>query len=260
MRFLNKEEFEYDPCSRWSIKPNLFKNKFEETYILILELIKSRKWNHDLLGISLTFFHYFLYLKDFREIDPYEISVCCIYLTNKIQFMHYGLDYFIKVYNEIKKEKNKNQPDFVKLEIEMYTKLGYDLQIKTPYTIYYEYIYRKNITDEKKENIRKNFLFNLINDTYRKSICLYFHPKIIMISCLIYTNKFLEMDNEDLNEIVNGEDLNLIAECMGKIYDIFKETINENDNNNNNNFNNNHYLNNNNIDIENNDNKISNNN
>jgi len=68
------------------------------------------------------------------------------------------------------------------------------------------------------------------------------------------------MDNEDLNEIVNGEDLNLIAECMGKIYDIFKETINENDNNNNSNFNNNHYLNNNNIDIENNDNKISNNN
>ena len=258
MRFLNKEEFEYDPCSRWSIKLKVFKAKFEETYNLISKIIKSRKWNHDLLGISLTFYHYFLYFKDFREIDPYEISVCCIYLTNKIQFMHYGLDFFIKIYNEINEKKKNNQPDFIKLEIEMYTKLGYDLQIKTPYSIYYDYIMKKNNIDEIKENIRKNFLFNLINDTYRKSICLYFHPKIIMISCLIYTNKFLEMNDEDLNEIINGEDLDLIAECMDKIYDIFKEAINENDNNNNNN--NNNHLNNINNEINNNSNKNNNNN
>jgi len=258
MKFLIKEEYLQDPCSRWEIKPNIFKNKFEETYKLIFQLIHKNKWNHDLLGISLTFYHYFLYFKDFRQIDPNEISVCCVYLTNKIQFMHYGLEHFIKEYNLLK-DKNKNEPDFIKLEIEMYTNLGYDLQIKTPYSFYYQYIQSKNINViDEKESLRKNFLFNLINDTYRKSICIYYHPKIILISCLIYTNKFLEI-NEDLNPILINENLDLIAECMETIYEIFTEAINEHNNNNNNILNNNHLNNNNHVIIYNGNNNNNNN-
>lgn len=103
--------------------------------------------------------------------------------------------------------------------MEFYYFLGYDLDIETPYNSFYRFIKTKEGESFGNEKI-KTFLFNLINDTYRRSLCLYYHPKIIMLSCLIFTIKFLE-ENINIEEKLPKEDIIIIGECMEKIYDIF---------------------------------------
>ena len=79
----------------------------------------------------------------------------------------------------------------------------------------------------------KNFCFNLINDTYTRPLSIYYHPKIIYLSCLIFSLKFLEYDY-DINELLKNENIDLIAECMEKIYHIYSKFIEDNSNKKNN--------------------------
>jgi hypothetical protein len=182
----------------------------------------SLKLNHEIYGIAMTLYHYYTYFKMLREINPLELSVACIYLARKIQFEHISMEEVIKIYN-IQKDKikdgKKEPPDFIKYEMEFYYFLGYDLDIETPYNSFYRFIKTKEGESFGNEKI-KTFLFNLINDTYRRSLCLYYHPKIIMLSCLIFTIKFLE-ENINIEEKLPKEDIIIIGECMEKIYDIF---------------------------------------
>ena len=177
----------------------------------------------------MTLYHYYTYFKSLRDISPLELSVACIYLAKKIQFEHISLDEILIIYNKKKKklkEGFKNEtPDFIKYEIDFYYYLGYDLDIETPYHWFGRLINSKEGKIFAHEDIR-NFLYNLINDTYRKPLCLYFHPKIIMLSSLIFTIKFLDK-NITCEDKLTQEEIPLVAECMEKIYEIFSSEIKE---------------------------------
>ena len=77
-------------------------------------------------------------------------------------------------------------------------------------------------------NKLKNFCFNLINDTYSRPLSIYYHPKIIYLSCLIFSLKFLEYNEFEVNELIKNENADLIAECMEKIYQIYSKFIEDN--------------------------------
>ena len=80
---------------------------------------------------------------------------------------------------------------------------------------------------EKTEKI-KYFCFNLIIDTYTRPLSIYYHPKIIYLSCIIFTIKFLDYNECNIEKILEGENIDLIAECMEYIYDIYSKYVENN--------------------------------
>lgn len=202
------------------------KDLLEEIYSNITYLVALKQYDHEILGIAMTLFHYYTYIKSLREIDPIELSVACVYLALKIQFLYIPMDQVIDMYNAIKKDKNdtfkKKNPDFIKYEIEIYSFLGYDLDIETPYNWYYKLISIQMgevfMTDEAK-----NLLFNLINDIYRNPICLFYHPKVIMISSMIMIARFIEMKDIDFSNLLKVEKIEDIVACMNQIFAIFDD-------------------------------------
>ena len=179
----------------------------------------------------MTFFHYYTYFKSLKEIDPLELSVACVYLACKNQYILIPMDKVVEMFNKVKAERkdpiqSTKTPDFLKYEIEIYSFLGYDLNIETPYFWFYKLVQSKR-GEGLGENKIKNFLFNIINDTYRKALCLYYHPKAIMLSSLIFTIKFLELSNIKIDNLIEGENLEEISECMNQIYELFDEKDNK---------------------------------
>ena len=197
------------------------------------EIIYSKQMSHTIYGIAMTLFHYIVcFNSNLKSIDFIEIPFACFYMATKIQFFDFNLKELIKDYKENIKKNNlnekKNDPDFIKYEIQLYSQLGYDLDIETPYQIYYNMIpilcnKFQGIKDKFRE--LKVFCFNLINDTYIRPLSLYFHPKIIFWSCFIFSIKFLEINDVDLNKLIEGENHKLIAECMEHINDIYSKYI-----------------------------------
>ena len=81
---------------------------------------------------------------------------------------------------------------------------------------------------EKQDKI-KYFCFNLIDDTYTRPLSIYYHPKIIFLSCLIFTIKFLDLnDYINIEKLIEGENIDLIGECMENINDIYAKYIGNN--------------------------------
>lgn len=174
----------------------------------------------------MTLFHYYTYFKNLKEIDPLELSVACVYLACKNQYCLIPMDKVVEMYNKVKEIRKETistnkVPDFLKYEIEIYSFLGYDLNIETPYCWFYKFIVTKQGEGLGEEKI-KNFLFNIINDTYRKSLCLFYHPKIIMLSAMVFTVKFLELENVKVDNLILDENLDDISECMNNIFELFE--------------------------------------
>ena len=247
MKFLTKQDFENLLAKLYMRKTNtnssnqnkeiLLSEKVERTILemsqMIREICFSKNFNHGTYGISMTFFYYYICFNDLKSIDKVELAFACFFMSTKILFLNYKINKLTDDYKEyIKKKLNyekKSEPDFIKYEIQLYSQLGYDLDIETPYHMYYYNLpnFLKKypaFTQEKNMKI-KFFLFNLIDDTYTRPLSLYYHPKIIYLSCLIFTVKFLEFNDINIEKIVEGENLDLIAECMENIYDIYAKYV-----------------------------------
>ena len=249
MKFLLKQEFENllnRLCMNKNKLPNNNQNKdknlekneklFYEVSQTIQTLVESKKFRHSIFGISMTLFQYYIIFNDTRLIDKFELAFACFYMSSKIQIINIPLNDFIKEYKEFIKNKLKievkTDPDFVKYEIQLYSQLGYDLDIETPYDHFYSNmpsIYNRfPRLLEKKEKI-KFFCFNLIDDTYTRPLSIYYHPKIIFLSCFIFTIKFLDLnDYINIEKLIEGENIDLIGECMENINDIYAKYIGNN--------------------------------
>ena len=247
MKFLTQQEFE-NLLNKLSMNknklPNNNQNKdiklekneklFYEVLQIIQNLCESKKLNHSAFGISMTLFQYYIAINDIRLIDKFELAFACFYMSSKIQIINIPLNEVIKEYKEYIKNKlkieKKADPDFVKYEIQLYSQLGYDLDIETPYDHFYSNLnnHKFQISKEKMEKI-KCFCFNLIDDTYTRPLSIYYHPKIIFLSCFIFTIKFLDF-NEYINieKLIEGENIELIGECMENINDIYAKYIGNN--------------------------------
>ena len=244
MKFLTKQDWE-SLLSKLGISKNKSTGQNKETksdnvetlFIEIFQIIQdiclSKRYDHTTFGLSMTFFHYYICFNDYRRINTTELAFACFFMSTKIQFFNLEVKNIIKDYNEYIKNKpaqeKKTEPDFIKYEIQLYSQLGYDLDIETPYQMYYLYIRPlvekfPGIKIEKLDKM-KHFCFNLISDTYAKPLSIYYHPKIIYLSCIIFTIKFLDINEIDINKLLKDENLELIGECMEYIYDIYAKYI-----------------------------------
>ena len=185
-------------------KESSISEKIEKIFLDVSQIIGdicfSKKLSHAIYGISMTFFHYYICFNDFRRIDKIELAFACFYMSSKVQFLNFPLKELIANYKEYIKNKpnyeKKSEPDFIKYEIQLYSLLGYDLDIETPYQMYYNSLQNffekfpnlKNL--EKIEKI-KGFCFNLINDTYTRPLSIYYHPKIIYLLKYMILKAFL---------------------------------------------------------------------
>lgn len=239
MKFLTQSEWEKIlKLSGTNSKSN---ERIENLYFEIAQRLKelsSNNFDHNTYGIAMTLFHYYTCFKSPRDLDPIEICFACLYMSAKIQFLNFPLNKFIAEFKEYTKnipEYNKKpEPDFIRYEIELYSLLGYDLDIETPFHMFYcllpnFYELFPSMKDDKKISSLKNFCFNLLNDTYVKPLCIYFHPKIICLSCIIFSVRFLEFNEEECNisDLIKGEDINLIIDCMNYICQIYSKFISD---------------------------------
>jgi len=123
-----------------SKESNIEKIFFEVTKRM-RELIYKKNFDHNTFGIAMTLFHYYVCFNDLRSIDRIEICFACLYMSSKIQFYNYPISNFINDYRNYIKDKpnyqKKPDPDFIKYEIQLYSQLGYDLDIETPYDHFY---------------------------------------------------------------------------------------------------------------------------
>jgi hypothetical protein len=219
-----------------STKESSIEKIFFEVSQRIKEITSRKKFEHNAYGIAMTLFHYYVCFNDLRTIDRIEICFACLYMSSKIQFYNIPLKTFINDYKDYVKDKSgyekKPDPDFIKYEIQLYSQLGYDLDIETPFHFFYEMINQvfalyPILNNRESFQKLKNFCFNLINDTYTRPLSIYYHPKIICLSCLIFSLKFLEFEC-DISKLIKDEKVDLIAECMEKIYQIYSRFIEDN--------------------------------
>ena len=248
MKFLTKQDWE-SLLSKLCVSKNksIIQNKettsekIEALFIEISQIIQdiclSKRYDHTTFGLSMTFFHYYICFNEYRRINTTELAFACFFMSTKIQFLNLEVKNLINDYNEYIKNKpaqeKKTEPDFIKYEIQLYSQLGYDLDIQTPYQMYYIYLGTliekfPGMKNMEKLDKLKHFCFNLINDTYTKPLSIYYHPKIIYLSCIIFTIKFLDLNEIDIDKLLKGENLELIGECMEYIYDIYAKYIETN--------------------------------
>ena len=235
MKFLTKHDWQNK--IKIFFNNNFSKETYEEKLFfeisqLIKEFSKRKQTNIVTYGIAMTLFHYYACFNELRNIDKIEISFACLYMSSKIQFLKISLNEFIKDYKEYVKNtpSEKKNPDFIKYEIQLYSQLGYDLDIVTPYQFFYKEFYAKKYFNHEIMEKIKYFYYNLISDTYSRPLCIYYHPKIIYLSCIIYSLKFLEINDIELNILIKNEKIELIAECMEYIYQIYSRYIEDDSN------------------------------
>lgn len=178
--------------------------------------------SREIFGISMTLFYYYTYLKSFKDFDRSEISVSCVFLSCKIDFNFLKFEDVMMIYESLKKKKTP-PPDLIKFEIEIMNFLGFEINIDTPYKYIYYYL-EKSRSDRLKDSEFKNLVFNLINDSYRKPLCLFWHPRYIALAALIYAFEFLNypFDIKDFinyDKTVNPEMLQLCLDNLVKIFE-----------------------------------------
>ena len=237
MKFLTKEQYMKHFKKMNFNNPKVVKY-FREINSIILEIfltknLKIPRLDHNTYGLTMTLFHYYILFKGFKTINKIEVPFACIFMAIKIQFLPINIEIIKDAYiSYCKEEINKNnqeisfndKADFVKYEVELYSLLSYDLDIPTPYKCFYDKIYKKyeDIFQKNKEKI-KVLIFNIINDTYNRPLCLYYHPEIILISCCILGINVLDNNNEYQKILSNYDktENELINECISEINKIY---------------------------------------
>jgi hypothetical protein len=145
--------------------------------------------SREIFGIAMTLFYYYSYLKSFKEFDRTDISVGCVFLACKIDFNFLKFDEVMFLFDSVFKKKRTHAPDLLKFEIEIMNFLDFEINIETPYRYIYYYLDR-NKPNLLKDHEFKNFVFNLINDSYRKPLCIFWHPRYIALASLYYAFEY----------------------------------------------------------------------
>jgi hypothetical protein len=169
-------------------------NEFlDEIHKYISTIVLEKNLNREIFGIAMTLFHYYTYYKTFKEFDRLELAVGCVYLSCKIEWWFITIEEAIKIYHKMKIGHGNSNPDFIKFEIEILNFLGFEIDIETPYKHFHLILERNNPALLKNDNF-KNVVYSVINDSYRRPLCLYFNPKVIALVALFIASNTMEYD------------------------------------------------------------------
>ena len=179
----------------------------------------------EIFGISMTLFYYYTYVKSLKEVDRSDISISCVFLSCKLDFNFLKFEDAMMLQEFLKKKKSP-PPDLLKFEIEILNFLGFEINIETPYKYIYNYL------DENKPNLLKdkkfkNFVFNLANDSYRRPMCIFWHPKYIALAILFYAYDYSDVPIT-LEEILKYEKTANAKElilCLDNLMKILEQKI-----------------------------------
>ncbi len=176
----------------------------DEIFSFISYICESKYLTIEIYGTALNLFHYYTYFKSFKEIDRVELSVACSYLASKINYRYIKFDEIVALCNELRLNKKLGEPKIVDFELDIMDGLGYDINLTLPYH-YFSFYSIKFKFDRTKDKL----VHNLINESYRRPLCLFFHPKTICFCafylCELFEFKFLNGKDTKLNNITNKE-------------------------------------------------------
>lgn len=205
----------------------------------------------EIFGISMTLFHYYTYSKCFRSFDKFKLATSCIFLAAKIKGTFFHID---KLQNLHKKYKNMDisYQDIIYFELDLMNFLGFEIEINTPYSSL-EYLFRRKeftliknlglksintkdmnleVNNKDNEETLKSLCYNIINDCYRRPLCILFTPEIIALSSLAIAIAFLYNFMHKHSDTLNIEEDNDKIELneVEKVYNSFysnDELLNE---------------------------------
>ena len=219
-------------------------SKFQdELFTNISHVIAFKNLPRDIYGVAMNLFHYYTYFKSFRFIDREELSLTCVLLAYKIRHGFIKLEDTNILYNHLKSinkgksignpsssansQQNKTAPNLTNVEMELLNCLGYDLEIELPFK-YLLSLKNKFNFNNKTENL----IINMINDSYRRPLCVFFHPRTIALAITFVVMNSLNEDNNLINvfTFVKNENEYIKEEflsCVENVLNLFESKMNK---------------------------------
>ena len=159
--------------------------------------ISKNSFEIQIFAIAMHFFENYSYTMSFRKIDRFELATACVFLSSKLCNDFIKIETALEIFNGLKnitQAKNDKKLDLTKYEIELMSIIGFDLDFELPYNFIEQYTHQIIKEDDKRKKLL-NLSFILVNDSYRRPLCLLFFPKYIALAA-IYVACII-LDSED---------------------------------------------------------------
>jgi len=202
----------------------------DESYLYIYDIFIKKEYSFEIFGISLTLFHYYTYLKSFREFDRYLLCSACLFLAAKMKNSMLKIEDLQENYSLTRNKKINNNfnNEIIKFELEILNLLGFDLEIETPYQIALHYF--KAIKADTQFKRLEILTYNYINDSYRRPLAIYFKPMYIALSAIFFafsiTYDDFSFKEEFFFQFDNNLDFEELVSCVEELSALFSSKLN----------------------------------
>jgi len=208
----------------------MINSKLDESYILMTKFKDYLKIDREVFGVAMNLFNYYAFFKNIRNFNCNEVVITCLILAMKIRNCALKLDVMLDTYRKLVENKKMLLPEIlVNIEIGVLACVGFELDIDTPYT------YIKSLIDILKKDEGYSKIYNeeqfiqieecamgIIDDSYRRPICMQFQPRIIAISALqIAISIYKEEESfnfSEFNKLISFVSFDELYSCISKIY------------------------------------------
>lgn len=143
-------------------------------------------------------FHYYIYFKSLREIDRIDLSASVVHLACKLNYSYIKYEEMLELVEILKKRKRTMELKMGNYELDLLLFLGFDCNFILPYE--YLYTFSEKFKIEKSAN---KIIKIIINESFRRPICIFFHPRTICIAAIFFYENFLFEKNISLIESDN---------------------------------------------------------
>lgn len=167
-------------------------------------------------------FHYYVYSKSFREIDRIDLSASVVHLACKLNYSYIKYEEMLEIVEILKKKKRTNELKMGNYEIDLLLFLGFDCNFFLPYE--FLSFFNKKFSMEKTAN---KIIKIIINESYRRPLCIFFHPKTICLSAIFIYENYLFENEVNLTEN-NANNNSYIRFKTLKDFIVRKKTFNDN--------------------------------
>ena len=177
-------------------------------------------------AISMHFFHYYSYYMSFRRMDRFELATACVFLASKLCNDFIKVESALEIFYSLKNNnaqiqvKIEKKPDLTKYEIELMSIIGFDLDFELPYEYIEQYL-KQIIKEEDKRKKIHNLSFVMVNDSYRRPLCLFFPPRYIALASIYWASTMMDMDkNFIFDEIIQYDkeiDKETLLFCLSEL-------------------------------------------